>query len=137
MSIAGIEVKAAPGPPLGALFGGLTLLSCFAIGILGLDHLPLSLCVFKAFTGRPCVTCGTTRALGRLYALDVAGALRMNPLAAIGAMALVLWGLLDLVFLARGRALNVELTPGLARLSRYLVVLAILLNWAYLIAEGR
>jgi hypothetical protein len=137
MGVAGIEVKAAPGAPLGAIFGGITILTCLAVGVLGLDHLPVSLCVFKTFTGRPCLTCGTTRAFGRLYALDLPGALRMNPLASLGALGLVAWGLLDLAFLARGRVLTFEISPGGARLLRSGVVLALILNWAYLIAAGR
>ena len=67
-------------PPLGAIFGGIGLLAAAAVGLLRLDRIPLTLCVFKGLTGLPCPTCGSTRALGRLFALDFAGALAMNPL---------------------------------------------------------
>src|SRR5262249_59448131 len=74
--------------PLGAIFGAIGLAATTAIGVLHLDHLGFTVCLFKAFTGWPCPTCGSTRALGRLFALDLPGALAMNPLVAVGALAL-------------------------------------------------
>ena len=59
--------------PLGALFGGITALACATVGLLGLDHLGPTFCVFRLTTGLPCPTCGTTRAFGRLAQFDLAG----------------------------------------------------------------
>ena len=123
--------------PLGAIFALVALFVCLAIGLLGLDRLPVQLCVFKALTGRPCLTCGATRALGRLYALDLRGAILMNPLAAAGALALFAWGLTDLALLTQGRSLSVRVSPKAGRVLRIGAVTLVLLNWAYLLAVGR
>jgi hypothetical protein len=67
----------------------------------------------------------------------LSGALAMNPLATLAAFALVPWGLGDLAVMTRGRALSLEIAPPAARALRILVVVAVLANWAYLIAAGR
>jgi hypothetical protein len=123
--------------PLGAVFGGLTALACGAVGLLGLDHLGLTPCFFRLATGLPCPTCGSTRAFGRLFHLDVAGAFLMNPLAAASALALLLWGLVDLTLLPGRRALRASLAPGLHNPARFLAVALLLLNWAFLLVSVR
>ena len=123
--------------PLGAVLGGIAVLACLVVGVAGLDRLPVQLCVFKAVTGLPCLTCGTTRALGRLYALDLPGAFAMNPLASTGALALMLWGLSDLALLGSHRFLTVHLTGWAARSARVGAVVLVLANWAYLLAVRR
>ena len=93
--------------------------------------------LFKALAGLPCPTCGSTRALGRLIRLDLAGALAMNPLATVALVALALWALADVGLLARGRALDVEMGQPLGRAVRFAAVAAVLANWLYLLAAGR
>jgi Protein of unknown function (DUF2752) len=123
--------------PLGAIFGTIVLVGTFAVGLLHLDHLGFPVCLFKAMTGWPCPACGTTRALGRLFALDVPGAFAMNPLATIAALVLVPWAIADLVLLTRGRALEADVAPRLGAVLRVAAVVAIVLNWAWLVASGR
>jgi hypothetical protein len=135
--VTGIGVSRSQKVPLGAIFGGFTLLGCLATGLLGLDHLPFKVCAFKAATGLPCLTCGTTRALGRLYALDLPGAFAMNPLAAAVALALLLWGILDLALLPEKRFVGLELSGWAARVARGGAVMLLVANWAYLMAVGR
>jgi Protein of unknown function (DUF2752) len=125
------------GVPLGAILGALAAVSVAAVGWLHLDRLPFTVCYFKALTGWACLSCGTTRALGRLFELDVAGALVQNPLATVGVLALAPWALADLVLLVRGRALTLELSPALARVARVPFVAAVLANWTYLLVVGR
>ena len=133
-----IVVRGRPGGvPLGAILAGIGLSATALVGLLHLDRLPLTVCTFKALTGWACMTCGATRALGRLFELDVAGALAMNPLATLGTLALVPWALADLALLPRGQALDVDLAPPLARLVRIAVVVAVFANWVYLLAAGR
>jgi hypothetical protein len=125
------------GLPLGAILAACGGLLALAVGLLHLDRLPVSLCVFKAVTGWPCLTCGATRALGRLLAGDLAGALALNPLVAAAALAVLLWGLLDALLLTRGRALAVELGPGLVAFARLAALALAGGNWLYLVAAGR
>lgn len=123
--------------PLGAIFLAILALGAAAIGLLHLDRLPFAVCTFKVVTGWPCLTCGGTRAVGRLASGDLAGAMAMNPLAALGALAVLPWGIADLALLARGRALAIELAPAAWRALRVAIPAALLANWAWLLAAGR
>jgi hypothetical protein len=103
---------------------------------LHLDRLPIRVCMFKTITGIPCMTCGTTRALGRLARFDLVGAIRISPLAAVALMVMLAFGFFDLLLLPGGRTLRVRTSPGE---WRWMVVLALALlfaNWIYLIATG-
>ena len=129
---------AVPGAlPLGAILAAIGLLGGAAVALLHLDALPFTVCFFKLATGLPCLSCGTTRAMGRLFHGDLAGAWLMNPLATAGALSLVPWAVADLLLMAKGRGLRLELGPSAARLARGLVVAAALANWAWLVAAGR
>ena len=133
-----MRLVARPGAtPLGAVFLACGIILAAAVGVLHLDHLPITFCAFKAMTGLPCMTCGTTRTLGRLFLLDLPGAVQMNPLAAAVGLALVPWGLADLALLRRGCALALEVSPRLAPFVRVGAVTLLAVNWAYLIAAGR
>ena len=123
--------------PLGAIFLGIGLLFALAVGLLHLDRLPFTLCTFKAVTGLPCMTCGTTRTLGLLFRGDVAHALSMNPLATVAGIGLAAWGLGDLWLLRRQAALGLEVDPSARRFLRVAAVVLVAANWAYLIASGR
>ena len=132
------RLTAVPGGlPLGAILAAIGALAAVAVGVLHLDALPFTVCLFKLATGFPCATCGSTRAFGRLFHGDLAGAFAMNPLAAAGAMALLPWAAADLLLMARRKALGLELGPAAARAARVAVVVAVVVNWAYLVAVGR
>ncbi len=124
-------------PPLGAIFGGIGLVAAAAVWLLHLDRLPLTFCLFKGFTGLPCPTCGSTRALGHLFALDFAGALRMNPFTTLVAAVVAGWALADLALLPRRQALDLEISPRVAFALRVGALVLFLANWVYLVAAGR
>lgn len=132
-----IRVGAAAKPPLGAIFGGIGVSAAAAVSLLGLDRLPLSLCALKVVTGIPCPTCGTTRALGCLAHLDLAGAFAMNPLASSAAFLIGAWAASDLALLPFRRALVVEMSAVPASVLRAVAVTALVVNWIYLVAVGR
>ena len=123
--------------PLGAIFGGIAVLGAAVVGLFQIDRLPFTVCYLKAFTGIPCPTCGSTRAVGCLAHGDLTGAFAMNPLATAALLALVPWALADLALLTRGRALDLSVSPVVGRALRLAVVVTVLANWAYLIAAGR
>jgi hypothetical protein len=123
--------------PLGAILGGIAVLATAVVGLVNLDGLPFTVCTFKALTGWACMSCGATRALGRIFALDLPGAVALNPLATAGIASLVPWALADLALLSRGRALRVALAPPAARAARVVLLAAVAANWAYLLAVGR
>jgi hypothetical protein len=133
-----LRLKAVPGGlPLGAILAGIAALAGVAVGVLHLDSLPVTICFFKLATGFPCATCGSTRALGRLFHGDLAAAFGMNPLATLGTLVLVPWAAADLALMARRKGLRLELGPAAARAARVAAVLAVFANWAYLVAAGR
>jgi len=123
-------------PPLGLLFGGLAVAAGSAVWALGLDRLPVTLCMFKALTGLPCPTCGSTRVLGHLAAGDLIGAVLLNPLAALASAGLVAWAVSDLVLAPSGRSLAVRVSPGTASMLRWGVAVVLVLNWVWLVASG-
>lgn len=123
--------------PLGALLGGIGVLGALTVRVLGLDHLGLSLCALKSVTGVPCPTCGATRAVGQLVHLDLWGALQMNPLVTLVALAMVPWFLADLALLPRGRALDLDVSSRVASVLRVLAVALVGVNWLYLLWVGR
>lgn len=130
-------VARAGATPLGAIFLACGLVIAAVVGVLHLDRLPVAFCAFKAVTGLPCMSCGTTRAFARLYSLDLPGAVAMNPLSAAVALALVPWGMADFALLPKGRAVALEVSPRLAPVVRVSAVALVFANWAYLIVAGR
>jgi hypothetical protein len=123
--------------PLGAIFGGIGLVAAAVVGLLGLDRVPLTFCVFKGLSGLPCPTCGSTRAVARLFDLDLAGALAMNPFTTVVALVIAAWAVVDLLLLPRGRALRVGLSRSVGRALRVAAFVAFVANWVYLLAAGR
>jgi hypothetical protein len=132
-----VRFFAREGPPLGLIFGGIGALAALAVGLLHLDRLPIALCYVKLMTRLPCPTCGSTRALGRLFALDVPGALFMNPGTTLAAFAILLWAAADLALVPQKRALGLELSPRAGRVLRIAVVAGVVANWAFLLSTGR
>ena len=124
-----------PQRQLGLLWGAVAV----ALMLLATDaeRLAQSLpgCTFKVVLGIPCPTCGVTRVALALAHLEVAAALRINPLATVLLLVLVLGGLI-----AGGATLGghppKEPRWDLRPVERLGLVLVIVANWAYLVARG-
>jgi Protein of unknown function (DUF2752) len=63
----------------GIVYGTIALLALIAARVLPVQEI-LPPCPFRAVTGIPCPSCGTTRSLVHLAHGDIAGSLILNPL---------------------------------------------------------
>ena len=116
------------------------LVACAAL-FLPLDRFaPLAgECLFKLWTGRPCLTCGATRAVLAFAHADWRAALRMNPLVGGGLIATTLYApLAAVMWLGRIPRPRVSPASKTAAWTSALIALVLLAaNWAYLVADGR
>jgi hypothetical protein len=90
-------------------------------------------CPFRALTGVPCLTCGTTSAALALFHGRPLEALAANPLAALGGAAFVLGGLAAPLWVAAKLPVP-DLGAPLAGWVKIAIVAALLANWAWVIA---
>lgn len=89
-------------------------------------------CAFRAFTGLPCPSCGTTRAALAVLDGDLGAAWAVNPLATIAFLAFVAGGLVAPVWVWAGGPLP-QPGPRAWRLVAVVLLLTALGNWGYLL----
>lgn len=123
--------------PLLALFGSLAAAAIPAVALLGLDHLPWGVCLFRMSTGIPCLSCGATRAFGLLARFELGPAFAMNPLFTLLALGLPVIGLVDLGLWLKGLDWSLELPVSAQRSLGWTSLVALALHWAWLVAVGR
>ena len=92
-------------------------------------------CLLKTLSDLPCPTCGSTRAALALARLDLLEALALNPLATLAWSFLVAGGLAAGALALAGRPVP-EPTWRLGSGARAMIVLILLVNWAYLVHAG-
>jgi hypothetical protein len=135
---------------LGLIYSGLVLV--ILIGIAGVSRIiifrnlfpglssnPVQfyICPFKAITGLPCLTCGTTRAMLALAQLNISHAIKMNPLICLSVFMILAWGLYEFIQkIFRTRYLTVRVTPCEHKMIIIGIIIAITANWYYLIKAG-
>lgn len=95
-------------------------------------------CAFRQLTGLPCPTCGATRAFCAAGRGRIADAVRVNPLATVGFLALVLYVPYALGSVVLGtRRLRLVGTTRKSRRAIYIALgVLFLANWAYMILTG-
>ena len=118
-------------PPLAAVLAaaGLVVVARFY------EHLPVKPppCGLRNLTGIPCFGCGGTRCMMALAHGDIIGAIAFNPLVVLGLLTLLVW--LGVSIRRAGKPSPIEKPARKKR--RWVtvaIVLAVLANWAYLIA---
>ncbi|MBS1127914.1 MAG: hypothetical protein H6Q97_430 [Nitrospirae bacterium] len=115
----------------GLIYGTIAILALIAVRFLPVLELMPS-CVFRAFTGIPCPTCGATRSLVHLANGNLSASFGMNPAIALLMFAALLMFVYDVATLFSGSRISLSLTPREATLMRAGAVVVLLANWAYL-----
>jgi hypothetical protein len=117
------------------IYGSIAVMAMVAARYLPImDMVPI--CAFKAYTGIPCPTCGTTRSLVHLAYGDIASSLILNPLfslAMISALILFFASLARFSFNLSRLTLTHTRREGL--LLRAGIAAFFLANWMYLIVS--
>jgi hypothetical protein len=105
----------------------------FALGF------PWPRCFFHDLTGLPCLTCGMTRAAIQFFHGHFLNALWWNPLVFIGLCTLSIFNVYAFaVILLRAPRWRIRFqTEQEKRVARFLVLAALILNWAYLLSHWR
>ena len=117
-----------------ACMGALLLIGC---GLVCLHRCGVSVCLFHRLTGLPCLTCGAMRAVSAVLAGDLAGALKLQPLAVVGgALAAAACGVYSAALLLRHRILSIRLEALESRVAWAAVIVLAALNWLYLVRCG-
>jgi len=116
---------------------GLLALAAVALRPVWLALAPVApRCPFKALTGLPCPSCGTTRAAVALLHGDVLGAMLSNPVTALAGIAFVVGGAAAPLWALAGGRVPVVPTP-LPVTARAALAAILVGTWIYLIAVGR
>jgi uncharacterized protein DUF2752 len=110
----------------------------FAAGWLALG-LPWPRCVFHDLTGLPCATCGMTRCAMQFFHGHLVAAFDWNPLVFTTLCGVLVFDLYALAAIVTGAPrLRVSLSTASAkRYVRISIVLALMLNWVYLLLHWR
>jgi hypothetical protein len=97
--------------------------------------LPWPICLFHELTGRPCATCGATRAAIALFHGQFRAGWKWNPLAFASYWAIIIFNIYALlVVLMRGPRLRLaRVTPTDKKFLRGSAAVLLLVNWAYLL----
>jgi len=122
----------------------LPLIYLLVVGVCGLffyllyllNTLPQIPCAFKAVTGSPCPTCGSTRVVLNLFDLDIYSAFHCNPLFFLVSIVFIAWTLYGFYMLFSGKKVEVTLSKKEGLFFRLGLAILFLLNWVYLIAAG-
>jgi len=111
-------------------------LACAAVWfMLGL---PWPSCAFHDLTGLPCLTCGATRCTIALFHGNFAAAWLWNPFAFLVLCGIALFDAYALaVLLVRAPRLRLSVfSPRAKSFVRFVVIAALVLNWAYLLSHS-
>lgn len=117
----------------GIIYGGIAIFAlCVAWFLPSFAFSPS--CSFRALTGIPCPTCGSTRSVVHLAHGDIIASLSMNPLISMCFLAAVPYFFYSIMTLTpHFSRLYVSLTEHEKYAARYGIIILVLMNWIYLI----
>lgn len=97
--------------------------------------LPWPVCLFHAFTGHPCLTCGATRSAVAFFHAHFLAAFQWNPLAFLSYCALSLFNVYAFaaVVMRTPRLRIIQVTQGERKFVRGSAIALLALNWMYLL----
>jgi len=117
----------------GIIYGGISLVALFIARTMPVLSFAPS-CVFRAVTGIPCPTCGSTHSVVHLAQGEVSAAFMMNPLTTVCLTAAVLVFFYSLVTLSFDLPkISIMLSSKEETTLRVCVIILILVQWVYLI----
>ncbi len=101
-----------------------------------LARLPGWGCLLRLSTGIPCPTCGMTRSFDWFAQGRLGDSLHINPLGGLLAASVAFGFVYLLAYPLRPPRLAVELSPKASLGLRIAVVIALAVNWAYLVVHS-
>jgi len=118
---------------------GVSIASLILAGAWLTMGLPWPRCVFHDLTSLPCITCGMTRCGIQFFHAHFVTALKWNPLVFMGLTSVMLFDFYALfVLVARAPRVRIRFCkPGAKTFVRLSMVLALALNWTYLLVHWR
>ena len=102
-----------------------------------LKILPSFACPFYHITGIPCMSCGTTRAVAAIWRGDIIDAFWFNPLVMIFTAGLFFFSLLKFGEFIFHKHIKMNFGPKAVRYARYLLALALMANWLFIVVNNR
>lgn len=124
-------------PPLGVIFGGVLAFAVLGSLIWLELGLPRPVCPLRAWTGIPCLTCGTTRMVEALRRGDPLEAVRWNPLVFGAGAAIAVWACVSATWRVLGlRIRRVILGRRETLALRILALAALVGGWGYQVWRG-
>lgn len=131
------ELPRASGDALGATLGAAVVAGSALAAAWFRLGLPLPVCRFRAWTGLPCATCGSTRMIDALLHGRILEAATWNPLVFCGLALLCVWSAVSFTRLAFGvPAWRLVVEPRERLALGLLVVAAVAGGWVYVIWRG-
>lgn len=117
---------------------------CGLVGLLVARFIPVAKwvpfwgCPLRQNTGWPCPACGLTRVADRLSHFNLPGAWEANPLGTVAGLLFALAAVVSALHLAFGVPLpEATVSDREARALRIAVVLAVVVNYAFVVAKAK
>ena len=117
------------------LYGSIGFFLLLVARFVPLSRLPTWGCALRKLTGYPCLSCGMTRSFTWFASGQFLDSLIINPLGFLLALTSALGALYVVLSPLRPPRLQVELSERASDRARVAAIVAIVVNWGYLIVR--